>query len=256
MKTNIFSFNRLGLMFQRYFTERLHTELMYWSIMVIVFMFIRNVPPVMFALIAIAGVFYAARFFREIHSSSNGVAYFMIPATQFEKLTIGIIMTSFYYFAMMIIAYIIGNLLGTCLNNLLANIDFIFFNFFHHSQLQWKLFDNIDFVDKADTLKSINYSVLYFLIFLLGQSLYLLGSIYFKSIHFLKTYFSTQIIGLLLLILYIIELRLIFGNLSNLADVNVSGSDTTALYAIQIILPLLTLFFWIVSYFRLTEKQI
>jgi hypothetical protein len=211
----------------------------------------------MMALIVIAGVFYAARFFREIHSPSNGVAYFMIPATQFEKLAVGIIMTSFYYFAMMIIAYIIGNLLGTGLNNMLASIkNLIGFNFFHHSNLQWALFENIDFLDKADTIKSVNYSVLYFLLFLCGQSLYLLGSIYFKSIHFLKTYFSTQVIGLFLLILYIIELHIIFGGLSNYAEVNVSGSDTTALYAIQIILPLLTLFFWIVSYFRLTEKQI
>jgi hypothetical protein len=82
MKTNYFDFRRIGLLFQRYFTERLNTELIYWSIMVIAFMLVRNNIPLMIMLIMFAGIFYAARFFREIHSPAGSIAYFMIPATQ------------------------------------------------------------------------------------------------------------------------------------------------------------------------------
>ena len=259
METNIFNFNRLGLLFQRYFTERFHTELIYWGIMVIVFMFIRNIPPLMVMLMLIAGIFYASRFFREIHSPGNGVAYFMIPATQLEKLTVGIVMTSFYYLVMMIIVYITGNLFGTFLNNMLASTNIFGFNIFHHSQLQWKLFENIDYMDPADTIRRIKYPVLFATIFLYTQSIYLLGSIYFKRNQFLKTFLSVNITGLLLLILYIIELWLVFGNINANRFANVefpANWDAILYYIMQIGLILLTLFFWVVSYFRLTEKQV
>jgi hypothetical protein len=237
--------------------ERFHTELIYWGIMVVVFMFFRNVVPVITLLILIAGVFYAARFFKKIHYPSSGIAYFMIPATQLEKLVVGIVITSFYYFVMMMVVYVIGNLFGTFLNNILASINVFGFNFFSHSHLQWKLFENIDFLDPHDTMKFIRYPVLYFTIFLYTQSLYLLGSIYFKSNQFIKTFLSVKIIGLLLLILYVIELRLIFGDINTFANIKFPANwDAILYYVMQTTLALSSLFFWIVSYFRLTEKQI
>ena len=255
MKTNIFSFNRLGLLFQRYFTERSRTELIYWSIMAIVFMLIRNNPPLMAGLIIIAGVFYAARFFREIHSRSNGVAYFMIPATHLEKLTVGIVMTSFYYFAMMIIAYIIGNLLGTLLNNILASMNFsvIGINIFYHSSLQWKMF----ITDSSYPFANIGHRSYYlFLFFLFGQSVYLLGSTYFKNNQFLKTFLATNIIQLCLFILFAIKIWLFIGN-GGLTIENTSYDFSMMVGKIlRYIIYFLTPFFWVVSYFRLTEKQV
>jgi hypothetical protein len=262
MKTNIFNFSRLGLLFRRYFAERSRTELIYWIIMVIAFMFIRNVLSLMIMLIIIAGVFYAARFFREIHSSSNGVAYFMIPATQLEKLTVGIVMTSFYYFAMMMIAYVIGNSLGYFFNNMLAsmNIDTLLgFSPFHHSHLQWKLFD-ITIEPWMDVSGHKSLLCLHiFEMFLIEQSIYLLGSIYFKRNQFLSTFLATNIIQILLLILFVIELWLVFGTTS----INMDGQGfyfydfgktlgTILRYVVWALPP----FFWVVSYFRLTEKQI
>jgi len=255
MKTNIFNLKRVGLLFQRYFTERFNTELIYWGIMIIVFMFIRNIVPAITGLILIAGVFYAARFFREIHSRNNGVAYFMIPATQLEKLTVGIIMTSFYYFAMMVIMYVIGNLLGTFLNNIIASINFLGFdlNIFHHSPLNWYLFYNITY---PPTVKIGNTSPIpLFLFFSFGQSVYLLGSIYFKSNQFLKTFLTVIVIPFFLLILSVIEILLIIGNdelIKNPShDFGMMVSNILH-YSIYMLIP----FFWVVSYFRLTEKQV
>ena len=260
MKTSIFNLNRFGLLFRRYFMERFHTELIYWSIMVIAFMLIRNVIPLITLLVIIAGAFYAARFFREIHSPSNGVAYFMIPATQFEKLIVSIIMTTVYYFGMMIIVYIIGNLLGTLLFNMVASIDFLPFQ---HSDLQWKLFSKT-FVDASASMRSISipFKGGYFLLtlfkfYILQQSTYLLGSIYFKNNQFFKTYLAAAIIQLLLVILVIIEVRIFFG--TAVVNVNIDSPYDFGLIAGRVlnsIIYVLTPFFWIVSYFRLTEKQI
>jgi len=252
MKTDIFSFNRLGLLFRRYFAERSHTELIYWSIMVIAFMFIRNIPQLMIGLIIIAGAFYAARFFKEIHFPNNGVAYFMIPATQLEKLTVGIVMTSFYYFAMMMVIYIIGNLLGTFLNNILVNVGTITgFNIFHHSSLRWELFSAFMKPWKSGYANLVTYL---FEMFLVVQSIYLFGSIYFKRNHFFATFLATNIIQILLSIVFIIELRLIPG------DINYTPSyydwGRTVASILKNVFWLIPLFFWIVSYFRLTEKQV
>jgi len=266
MKTNIFDFKRVGLLFQRYFTERSHTELIYWSIMAIVFMFIRNVTPLMVILIIVAGAFYAGRFFREIHSRSNGVAYFMIPATQLEKLIVSIVMTSFYYFAMMMLAYVIGNLLGTFLNNILASVNFIGLNIFHHIPLQWKLFEttvthtNVIFNSSGVPSYEESYNSLFNTVaaFLLVQSVYLFGSIYFKSNQTLKTFLAVNVIQILLVIVLVIEIRLIIGGYNiNMASMQ-SAHDFGEMVGniVRPVFYLLPPFFWVVSYFRLTEKQI
>jgi len=266
MKTNIFDFKRIGLLFQRYFAERSHTELIYWSIMAIVFMFLRNTTPLMVGLIIVGGAFYAGRFFREIHSRSNGVAYFMIPATQLEKLVAGIVMTTFYYLTMMIITYVIGNLLGTFLNNILASVNMFGLNIFHHIPLQWNLFEttithtNVIFNSSGVPSYETSYNSLLNTVtaFLLVQSVYLFGSIYFKSNQTLKTFLAVNIIQILLVIVLVIEVRLIIGGF-NINTTSLQFANDFGIMVRNIVRPvfyLLPPFFWVVSYFRLTEKQI
>ena len=251
MNTNLFNFKRVGLLFQLYFIERFRTELIYWGIMAIVFMFIRNNIQIMFGLIIVAGIFYAARFFKEIHHPANGIAYFMVPATQLEKLTVAIVMTTIYYYAMMIIVYIIGNLTGTFLVNMFAGIDFLPNGLFHHSSLQWILFGE----NLTTTIFGIKnrFIVSFFISFLIFQPLFLLGGIYFKKNQVFKTFLSLLIIQLLLAILILIEVKLIFGSVVDTGmNLNLNPSPVIA----DILRISFILFFWVVSYFRLTEKQV
>jgi hypothetical protein len=260
MKT-LFNFNRFGLLLQRYFTERFHTELIYWSIMMIAFVFFRNNVILIGGIIFIAGAFYAARFFREIHSSTNGSAYFMIPATQLEKLTAGILITTFYYFIMMLIAYIIGNLIGTLLNNALASIDFFFstLNMFHKTPLKWVLFESV--TDSDMLLNGVRITVInsylksFFGIFAWIQSMYLLGSIYFKNNQAFKTFFATNIIQVLLLIVFIVEMQLMVET-SNINENVIRQWGHIVGQGMSVLCYLLPVFFWIISYFRLTEKEV
>jgi hypothetical protein len=257
MKTNLFDFRRVGLLFQRYFIERFRSELIYWGIMALVFMFFRNNVPAMSALIVVAGAFYASRFFREIHHSSNGIAYFMIPATQLEKLTVAIVMTSLYYFAMMMIAYVTGNLLGTFLNNMLASIDFFPSALFHYSPLDWKLFEAVDSKFSMKTLGMDTSHIItsLFMSFLFIQFLFLLGGIYFKKNQAFKTFSSVIVIQILLAFLVFVEVKLIWG-VNHIPDTAINVDFTSAPCVGTILYILLTLFFWVVSYFRLTEKQV
>jgi hypothetical protein len=221
-------------------------------------MFIRNVAPLIVMSIFIAGAFYAGNFFKEIHSRSNGAAYFMIPATQLEKLIVGIVITTVYYFIMMIISYVIGNLAGTFLNNMLASVNIFGWNIFHYIPLQWKLFSDASGVvvmmnqQAAHNLMGISAT------FFISQSLFLLGSIYFKSNQTFKTILSVIVIQILLIIPLIIAVRLIFGD-SGINPGTLQNPNDFGMIAVEILRPfkyLLPPFFWVVSYFRLTEKQV
>lgn len=268
MKTSLFNFDRFGWLFRRYFTERLHSEWIYWSIMIIAFLFLRNFIFGIGFLFFVAGAFYAARFFREIHSPTNGIAYIMIPATQLEKMVVAILMTTFYYFMMMTAAYVVGNLLGTGLNNLLASLPFISSGYmelneiFHQTPLRWVLFEtqeNFYTVNGAAQTHDYTWFGIFSKIFLLVQSVYLLGGIYFKNNHMFKTFFVTNIIQVLFFILFILEMRLIVGS-----ETMVDGMQTADflrmrdifLHILNGALYLLPPFFWVVSYVRLTEKEI
>ena len=255
MKTNVFNLKRVGLLFQRYLIERFRTELIYWGIMAIVFMMIRNNVQTMTALIVVAGVFYAARFFKEVHHPTSGIAYFMIPATQLEKLTVAIIMTSFYYYAMMIVVYVIGNLSGTFFGNMLAGMDFLPNGLFQHSPLQWSLFEEVSSNLPIDIYGQKSLMIIsFFITFLLTQSLFLLGGLYFRKNQAFKTFSSLILIGLLLAILALAEVKLILGDeiLRAGTNWNINPSPVMA----EIFRIALLMFFWVVSYFRLTEKQV
>jgi hypothetical protein len=257
MKTNVFDLRRIGLLFQRYFIERSRSELIYWGIMAIVMMFFRNNIPAMFGLISVAGIFYAARYFKEIHHSGNGVAYFMIPATQLEKLTVAIVITSFYYLTMMIIAYIVGNLAGTFLNNIFASIDFFPTALFHHSSLQWVLFKEVmpKFPDGMG-VENMLWAMWFFITFLVYQSVYLFGGIYFRKNSAFKTFLVLILFFVLLAFLISIEIKLIL-DVTNLTETDIEGfSKSIFVDAAKIFYCLLPPFFWVVSYFRLTEKQV
>ncbi|MDR3339997.1 MAG: hypothetical protein LBT25_07920 [Candidatus Symbiothrix sp.] len=258
-----FDFNRTGLLIQRYFSERFRSELIYWGIMAIVFMFIRNNIMVIGGLIFIAALFYAARFFREIHSRTNGINYFMIPATQVEKMTVSLLFTIIYFYGMMILAYIVGNLLGTLFTNLLAKISFFSFelHLFHSVDLQWTLFESKQYTEifTGELKYQAPYIVLFMKYLLLMQSVFTLGGIYFKNNQAFKTILSGIALLFAFSIISILELKIFTGTTS----VNINSAESViTLHRVfhnimaNVFAYILPVYLWIVSYFRLTEKEV
>ena len=250
----LFSFKRFGLLLQRYFYERKKRELLFWSITTLIFMLSSNSVQFLATYLVVSGTIFVSNLFREIHSKTQGINYFMLPATQLEKITMMLFVSVIYYFAMFLITYIIGNVLGTLLNNLLAT----FLTWFSHSNIQWHLFQSGFFAGRFIQLplKEI------FMTFISVQAIFLLGGIYFKRNAFLKTVFS---IFALMFVLLIIEVMLL--------SLFIEGAFTTSLYfpeemffslnfetfykpILNTLSYLFVPFVWVVSYFRLTEKEV
>jgi hypothetical protein len=283
MNTN-FKFNRIGLLIQRHFTGQFNSELLYWIIVAIIFMFVRNHLPLITTVICTGGLFYASRFFREIHSTANGISYFMIPATQLEKITVSVLLTSIYYFIMMLIAYIIGNIAGTFLCNLLANIDFL--PFFHHTSLNWRLFEttlnggNFHFSigESAISLGSENrYIAIWstFIVFFAIQAMFILGGIWYKKNQTSSTIFALTVFSFIFIALYFFEYKFIIDEAIKKSFINSYSISENSGHVefpankehflcmknivetvIDVFSYLLIPFLWVVSYFRLTEKQV
>jgi hypothetical protein len=240
--------------------ERFHSEIIYWSIMCVVFIFMRNSATTCAVFISIAGLFFAARFLREIHSSTNSIHYFMIPATQIEKLTVSLLFTIVYFYIMMLIAFILGNLVGTGLNNLLASLDFPFFSLFKHRELSWSLFEGT--APAAHGTVTSCFAWRFFRLFIIVQSIFTLGGIWFKRNQSFKTIFALIISAFAIFIVLLLELKIITGTTSfvvnnstvNHGKASVFFTDLTNI--LDYFFWLLPPFLWLTSYFRLTEKEV
>jgi hypothetical protein len=263
MKSSKFNFERFGLLFRRYFSERLRSEMIYWGIMLFVFLFIHHNLFAIGSLLFVSGAFYAARFLREIHSPANGIAYFMLPATQLEKIAFAIVITTFYYLALMAGCYVIGNPLGTFLNNMLAGLPLVRSGFMELNDLlypisyKWVLLDVFD----SSHSHSHSYFRIFTKVFVALQSLYLLGGIYFKSNQVFKTFFVKNLLGVFLSVLIVLETRFLIGS-EKIPAILIQNPKFALIFGDAVYgvvdwgLCLLPLFFWVVAYFRLTEKEV
>lgn len=256
----IFDFKRTGLLIQRHFIEKFQWELMFWGILIVCIMFVRNEPSILLALTYIIYAIYTTVFFKEIHSPTNRINYFMIPTTQFEKFTVSLLHTVVYCSVMMFAVYGIGNILGTWIHNLLANVNFLIgiFNL-QHLDLEWVMFDK----------KLSSEVVLNLIIFILAmQSVFLLGGIYFKKYQLVKTVLA--LVAICLFFVFIVTLEAKHFVESEYITLYKMKNDTNAIDIIDtmmkvnrirniikdIFLYLLIPYLWLTSYIRLTEKEV
>ena len=264
----IFDFKRAGLLIRRYFIERFHGELIFWIASIIVMMFLRNIPASLWIFAIIYCIFRTGLFFREIHSPTNRINYFMIPATQIEKFVVSLLLTIVYFWAVMFVTYVIGNILGTWINNLLANIGLLSNMLgFHHSDLNWVLFNstpNIALVTVNGMPANVGatHTLLTVLVEILAmQSIFILGGIYFKKNSVVLTILTLVIIGFILVLIGGIEARYLItdaikdNGINQFVDTIVH--HTGRLEIIKYIFAcLLVPYLWITSYIRLTEKEV
>jgi len=244
-----FNINRLGLLLKRYFIENKQRQFSTWGIIIFVFMIMhRSGSAEMF--LYIYGFIFAAGMFKIFNYTPGGMHYLLIPATNAEKLTASILISVVYCFLKVITCYTIGVTLGTIGANLIFGTNY---------PVQFELFRF-----GTDHLSLINERNLWtvFMTFTIIQSVFLLGSLYFKGNAIGKTLLSFIAFSILLGIIEVIMLKLMFGtyhlngqmfNLTVPADENLFPGFKTA----GIILKYATIpFLWTVSYFRLTEKEV
>ena len=247
--------NRLGLLLKRYFIENKQRELTFWGITIVVFTLMhlagakeKSISVEMF--LYISGFIFAARTFKIFNYTPGGMHYLLIPATHFEKLTTAILLSTFYYFAMIVITYTIGTTLGTTIGN---------FFFASNNPIVFPLFQSVpDLYNNGHAPMSLLNK---FIFFAGIQSVFMLGSIIFKRNAASKTMLT--IFGLIILFIAFeaLLLKITFGSYSLNRSISILSFQAekmfSGFYTIAKIIPYLLIpFFWIVTYFKLTEKQV
>ena len=252
--------NRLGLLLKRYFSENKQRELTFWGITIVVFTLMhlagsreKSISVQMF--LYVSGFIFAARSFKFFNFTPSGMHYLLIPATHLEKLVTAILLSTFYYFVMILGTYIVGTILGTTIGN-------IFFDM--NNPIQFALFQsNPDFLVNGHAIYNSGPGLLNTFISFAGiQSVFMLGSVYFKGNAIGKTMLAFIALAIVLVIIELLLLKITFGTYHlNGQMLNISITPEHNIFTgFQIVDSIfkyaLIPFFWVVTYFRLTEKEV
>jgi hypothetical protein len=249
------NFNRLWLLINRYFIENKNKELIYWGILTLVFCLNHQAGSAKM-IIYIMGFIFAAKQYKIFTYTPSGMHYLLIPATHLEKLISSILLSTVYFFGMALLTYSIGNIVGTNLLNII---------FSQSTPLSWDMFSLSNTYPIGNNMHFAQVSPFVEMIieFLTIQSIFLLGSIYFKGNAIAKTMLSIFAIILALGFIELSLLKVLFGGMSisgDLKSLNFSSDNSPALtvfgYIFKTIGYLLIPFLWVVTYFRLKEKQV
>jgi len=249
-----FSFNRLGLLLKRFFIENQNREMMFWGILTIVFTLVHQTDSLRMILY-FTGFLFAARLFKVFSFAPGGMHYLLIPATHTEKLAANILLSTLYFFIMTMVTYSIGNLLGTTIvNQIFGTSNPVSWDLFHaeamHNYGQVNVSSTNGFWDLLGSFATI-------------QAIFMLGSLYFSRNAVGRTMLSLLGLGILLTIIQLSLIKIIFGTFSltgDMGSMNIMLSNSSIPDGIGMAFKiggyLFIPFLWVVSYFRLTEKQV
>lgn len=188
----------------------------------------------------IGGYIFTSTIFSELRTSHRGYLYLTLPASTLEKLVVAWFISSVLYTIAAIGVFYFINLLLMLVAYLTNGEPIQLFNFFDAWMLK------------------------IYAIYIVTQSVFLLGAIYFRGVNFLKTLLALFVISLVLSIFSALLTRLIvfpgFGNLqfnNNMPDGIEGFIGDTFIPTVKILFwYIMAPFFLVVSYYRLKERQV
>lgn len=210
----------------------------------------------------LAGCLYASMIFSEINTRPKGIDYLTLPASHFEKLLVALFNAVVAFFVVYTIVFYI--------------VDFAMVEI-SRSMFRSKYPGVVDqskgvvnvFTIFSDPLSSINPSKIILLIFFAVQSAFILGSVYFGTYSFIKTTVTLFIVSLAV-VLFVAKVlvptlpeRTMYWSITSLRIVEMQGPGRIVSLPSWIgeVLQYLVMYafaplFYIVTYFRLKEKEI
>lgn len=250
-----FSLRRIGLLLQRYFNENINREIMFWSVITLLFTILDQRDFVLLVMF-ISGIIFSTFINKDFTDMRRQSSYLLLPATPAEKVSAVVFLSIFYHFGMTLISYIIGNGLIIFIFQLILKFPI---------PVNWDIFQLNHAVESNGMIISYSENIFWRIasLYLLIQSVFLLGTYYFNYFALVKTVMT-------LLLLFIIVGGIQFVMFKTLWDVKyiknaifpviIMVGDGTYPVIIErgIILGgfSITPVLWIVSYFRLSEKQV
>lgn len=212
-----------------------------------------------FALLFVVGSFFASQYFHELSSRAKGINFLLVPASAFEKLLCALLFTVVLFFvAFVSIFYLVDALMVAIANSLPLGDDAA------TNPLVVNVFKIVLLRFNTDTV--INLLLFFFSV----QSVFLLGSVYFEKYSFVKTVICGFVAGFLLfcLMYFFNEVLLPGGGYPSgfltSYHVYVDGENDRVVQVPRwigevfrfLIMYATAPFFWLVTYFRLKEKQV
>jgi hypothetical protein len=206
-----------------------------------------------------AGTFFASQYFRDLGSRAKASNFLLVPASAFEKLLCGLLYSVLLFFVVFTAAFYLVDLLMVSVSNMLVARDEAageasLVNVFNATILQFRGGSKIWFL----------------LLFFPVQAAFFLGSIYFEKYSFIKTIIAGFVLCVALFwLMYFLHRQFLHaggdpdGFLASYG-VHLDGingrSDEAPRWIGQVYSFLLMYatapFLWIVTYFRLKEKQV
>lgn len=216
----------------------------------------RGIQHVTFFLALFAvGTFYASQYFRDLSSKPKGINFLLVPASAFEKLLCSLLYSVVFFFIVFVgVFYLVDSLMVAIASTFSGNEKPTVFNVFKVILLRF---------NKDST---INFLMFFFSV----QSVFLLGSVFFEKYSFIKTIICGFIAGfvLFLFMYFFTEHLLPDGDYPRgfltAYRVHVDGVNDKLVQLPGwigelfrfIMMYAIAPFLWMVTYFRLKEKQV
>ncbi|MCL1974209.1 MAG: hypothetical protein FWG54_05265 [Bacteroidetes bacterium] len=251
-----FTFSRIRLLFVRYFTENWRRDLttltacfIAFAVIPHLFSFPLSILPIILltTFLFIGGMHFSAHIFQEMHHPSSGMHYLHIPASRAEKFFVNGILTFLLYPLVCFLLFYAALFLG----NLLEPIMPAIFNY-----------QSIDIMAliSAETFGSIVSKYITY------QSIFILGSLFFKKHPTTKTILSMIVCSIAFGIIQLILARILwinadFTSMGSLQEKMIQwGKDMIGsrllIYADYLLTGMVALFFWTVAYLKFKEKEV
>lgn len=245
---------RIWNLILRYFVENKYRELMYWCVLTFIFT-IMDHRIFVIGVLFISGFIYTHRLKISTLQNENGRNFLLTPASATEKLIATILLNTFFHFGMILFTYAFGNLLITAIYQLLLKIDV---------PVNWDLFHTTNTMVVDGVIQASGHNVFWQLLGLsaLSQAVLLAGALFFERYSTLKTLASIIATLGLLTVIQLILFKSLWDvrHLSNAILPTIIMLQNATLppfvmlafeYGSFLLLP----FVWVISYFRLTEKE-
>jgi hypothetical protein len=250
MKSNIFDFNRFGLLVRKRLLDSksstIYEVLGLAAVFAVIFglaattgVISSKMQLILFSIgLVVLGIIYADRAFTDVKGKIKGMAFLATPASHLEKLLNAIFYTSVLFPIVFLLVFLA--------------VDGLFYVGLNATGLV-----------KMEAISLIGTNELSNFIrpMLIAQSAYMLGSIWFGKRSLLKTTLAIVLFygilaavgGIIIRINY--EALRAFSENSQGIHLNL-GPDEFKMVGVEYLLWLVPPFFWTVTYFRLSEKQI
>lgn len=189
-------------------------------------------PHVYAALLFIGGFYISSLAFKELHDNARSYIYLMLPCSNFEKFLNKLLLTSLGYVVALSCCYFMLSLIISGISLLLFNEHQPLFNPFH-----------------TDILLSIRA-------YLIWQSIFLLGSVYFRKHVMSKIIFTISCFAIILLGFASCTSSLVLNTDTFLFFSYSHWFDAFPHLIKAIFFFLLAPFCWFVAYLRLTEMEL